>query len=127
MENTQLISLKDDENDLILQDGNYIIQVRNIDHILKRVSFMQRGWGNGYVGLPAGHLWYGVNYDDIPVDVHGGLTFGEEIELYGNKYWVIGFDTAHYDDSLSAWPKSRVMSETMDLLEQCKSAIKQLA
>lgn len=30
----------------------------------------------GYVGLPVGHPWRGMEYDAIPADVHGGLTFG---------------------------------------------------
>lgn len=30
----------------------------------------------GYVGLPAGHPWREMGNDDIPVDVHGGLTYG---------------------------------------------------
>lgn len=35
------------------------------------------GWGNGYVLIPQGHFLYGKCYDDIHVDVHGGLTFSE--------------------------------------------------
>lgn len=30
----------------------------------------------GYVGLPPGHPFREMEYDDIPVEVHGGLTFG---------------------------------------------------
>lgn len=29
----------------------------------------------GYVGVPNDHPYYGQPYDDIPVSVHGGLTF----------------------------------------------------
>lgn len=29
----------------------------------------------GYVGVPNGHPAYGKDYDDVEVDVHGGLTF----------------------------------------------------
>ena len=34
----------------------------------------------GYVGVPEGHRWYGLGYDDIhriepELEVHGGLTF----------------------------------------------------
>ncbi len=31
---------------------------------------------NGYVLIPEVHIWHGLDYDDIPVDVHGGLTYG---------------------------------------------------
>ncbi|MBW4032999.1 MAG: hypothetical protein HIU88_10085 [Acidobacteria bacterium] len=62
---------------------------------------------NGYARIPAGHPWAGIrDYDDIPVAVPGGLTFGPEPErnLFGRVYpardsegWI-GFDTAHAFD-----------------------------
>jgi len=42
-----------------------------------------------------GHKYHGMNYDNIPVDVHGGLTYSR---LDENGSWKIGFDTAHYGD-----------------------------
>jgi len=47
---------------------------------------------NGYVKLPEGHKWFGLSYDDVPVKVHGGLTYGGS----GSKF--IGFDTNHGGD-----------------------------
>ena len=35
------------------------------------------GWGNGYVLIPEGHPLHGTHYNNINVDVHGGLTFSE--------------------------------------------------
>jgi len=29
----------------------------------------------GYVGVDETHPWFGKDYEDVPVDVHGGLTF----------------------------------------------------
>jgi hypothetical protein len=55
----------------------------------------------GYVRIPQGHVWHDKNYDDIPVDVHGGLTFSDlEACLHedGVGYWI-GFDCAHLGDS----------------------------
>lgn len=49
---------------------------------------------NGYVKIPEGHHWYGLDYDDINVDVHGGLTFS-------NAAGWIGFDCLHSGD---IWP-----------------------
>jgi hypothetical protein len=69
------------------------------------------GWGNGYVAVPLEHPWYGLDCDEIDVDIHGGLTFSEEID----NYWVFGFDTNHYGDNLLNWPKLRVIDETMRL------------
>lgn len=50
---------------------------------------------NGYMIVPKSHPWNGQNYENIPVDVHGGLTFSENI----NNYWVLGFDTNHHGDA----------------------------
>ena len=80
------------------------------------------GWGNGYVRIPDGHEFNGMEYMDIPVDVHGGLTFGRYIEEgdyldFSKGFWV-GFDTAHHSDTLQRWPVDRVMEETIDLFKQ---------
>jgi hypothetical protein len=61
----------------------------------------------GYVGVPPGHPWRGQGYDDVDVQVHGGLTYaglcnglichvpreGEPAEVM----WF-GFDCAHAGD-----------------------------
>jgi len=84
---------------------------------LRKITWLDgtpHGWGNGYVKLPAGHKYYGVHYDDIPVDVHGGLTYSEQ----EGDYWVVGFDTAHYMDNENTWPKERVIEEAERLRDQ---------
>lgn len=50
---------------------------------------------NGYVVIPSIHPWYKEHYDSIDAEVHGGLTFSEEI----GKEWVVGFDTNHHGDA----------------------------
>lgn len=78
----------------------------------------------GYVGVPNGHRWHGVDYDnckkfDVPegefdadayIDVHGGLTYASFCSE--NKHgichlpgagepddvWWLGFDCAHCND-----------------------------
>ena len=67
------------------------------------------GLGNwcGYVGLPPGHPAYGKKYDEVPVSVHGGLTFANECHDHichvpdkdepDHLYWL-GFDCAHAGD-----------------------------
>jgi len=56
----------------------------------------------GYVGIPKGHKYWGVIYDEgdeeldaIADDVHGGFTYTEEGD---DGYWYFGFDTTHADD-----------------------------
>lgn len=48
----------------------------------------------GYVHLTQDNDYYGVEYDNIPVSCHGGLTYSSE----HNDEWVIGFDCAHFGD-----------------------------
>lgn len=79
---------------------------------------MSTGWGNGYVALPEGHKYYGVNYDDVPVDVHYGLTYGESEEIDGKSYWVVGFDCAHLGDDPYSSPQEFVIAETERLYQQ---------
>lgn len=78
----------------------------------------------GYVGVPPGHRFHGVGYDDVHYydedegrsfpEVHGGLTFSDsrsEVERADGggichipepgrpaDVWWLGFDCAHCDD-----------------------------
>jgi hypothetical protein len=86
------------------------------------------GWGNGYIAVPPSHFLWGMEYDKINelVDVHYGLTFADIIDEGSTTFkqyapigwWVFGYDTAHYDDSLEKWPKEAVEAETKKLLTQ---------
>lgn len=53
-----------------------------------------------YVILPEGHKFNGVDYDEVPIYVHGGLTFGSVIfEIIDSlEGYAIGWDYAHYGD-----------------------------
>lgn len=68
-----------------------------------QVIHNRRGYRCGYVRIPNGHPWHGVDYDDIDADVHGGLTFAEDDKPCDkdgpdNAYWI-GFDCAHAWDA----------------------------
>lgn len=92
------------------------------------ISIVDHGFGNGYVLIPKGHQMHGKDYDDIPVDVHGGLTFSELVDKEFIKEWnlseedegtwCVGFDTAHYEDNINNWPEQKVKEETERLKEQ---------
>ena len=60
-----------------------------------QVVGMQLGHRCGYVTLPEGHKDYGVHYDELDYDVHGGLTFSGHTK---DKEYMIGFDCGHYMD-----------------------------
>lgn len=54
-----------------------------------------------YIGFLENHLLSGRDYDSIPIDCHGGLTFSSK----GGDYWPKGFywygwDYAHYGDKV---------------------------
>jgi hypothetical protein len=57
-----------------------------------------------YIKLPDKHKWVKKNYDDIPLDCHGGLTFkatvtGKENHWQGfTKGTWIGWDYGHVGD-----------------------------
>lgn len=84
-------------------------------------TFSDTGWGNGYVRIPEGHPYYEKTYDDIPVNVHGGLTFGDHVfgkdKYFSDGYWV-GFDTSHYGDDRQRWPMDKVLDETIHLFKE---------
>ena len=87
---------------------------------LQHWSVTERGWGNGYVRIVEGHPFYGMDYMDIPVNVHGGLTFGNHImdnDKWPDGYWV-GFDTAHYGDNSDTWTIDAVSDETIHLFNE---------
>jgi hypothetical protein len=71
---------------------------------------LRNGSGNwcGYVGIPSTHPSFGKDYDDVPVNVHGGLTYANKcgppichIPEPGmpDDVWWLGFDTAHSGDA----------------------------
>lgn len=70
----------------------------------------------GYVALPKSHPYYGKNYDDIPIEVHGGLTYARACqgkichvpsEGESDDVWWVGFDCAHAGDLIPGIQKMR--------------------
>jgi hypothetical protein len=91
--------------------------------------YRPHGWGNGYVAVPPSHPLWGIDYGNVDqhLDVHGGLTYSElKIPYMTGKgfpdipsnYWVFGFDTSHWDDTLKTWPKKAVEAEAKRLFCQ---------
>ena len=61
------------------------------------------GYRCGYVRVPLGHPWHGTDYNDLNVEVHGGLSFAKAdvpCDAPGaDTDWWIGFDCAHAFDA----------------------------
>jgi hypothetical protein len=84
------------------------------------INGINRGLYNGYVSLNADHPFYGKHYDEINAilatagfHIHGGLTYSGDACEFGlkNLDWVIGFDTAHADDTAEKWTKENTLKE----------------
>lgn len=82
-----------------------------------------------YVELPEGHKYYGLDYNDIPVDCHGSLTYSYIYVdgLFSGTGWWIGWDYAHSGDYTGLnlcehWKKWT----TAEILEEVKQVIDQL-
>ena len=52
-----------------------------------------------YIGIPESHPLAGFDYDDIPVEAHGGLTFADKGgKAWPKGYYWYGWDYAHAGD-----------------------------
>lgn len=58
----------------------------------------------GYIAVPPGHPWHGLGYDFISASVHGGLTYADTANHFGEEApqgsWVLGFDCGHAGDEM---------------------------
>ena len=86
-----------------------------------------------YIELPKGHKYYGKDYDDIPIDCHGGLTYSSEGILpsssiyHRDGYWI-GWDYAHlgdycgwfnvFDNTGKKWTTEEILQEVKEVIEQ---------
>lgn len=67
----------------------------------------------GYVGVPESHPYHGKDYDDLGLEVHGGITFAHGCAASADEsrgichrpapgesdhVWWLGFDCAHAGD-----------------------------
>jgi hypothetical protein len=91
----------------------WIDPASNLDCLMVR---NRAGAWCGYVGVSEGHPAFGRGYDDVPTEVHGGLTFAsfcaEEGEEFGichlpehgrpERIWWLGFDCNHGGDTAPA-------------------------
>lgn len=88
-----------------------------------------------YIGLDENNKFYGVSYLDIDLDVHGGLTYSDNLfHVIGNSdRWYIGWDYAHYGDRFGNRYSSSIMNysydhtwKTKELIKECIDAIDNL-
>lgn len=76
----------------------------------------------GYVGVSPDHPLFGASYDDVAIEVHGGLTFAGFKDDDG--YYYFGFDCAHAHDFV---PGMSSLLGTYRTLDYVKAEIASLA
>jgi len=76
------------------------------------------GYLCGYVKLPKYHPYYDLEYYDMRIICHGGLTFGEKNE----QYWI-GFDCSHSHDYI---PSFEFLKETAPFMAEFKKKTEEL-
>ena len=91
----------------------------------------------GYVEIPPESKYFNVDYDYIPVECHGGLTYGRGFlhtvaNVDDNRYFI-GWDYAHYGDfvgyKLGGFDEITSYDRrytTEDIVRECKDVIEQL-
>lgn len=93
-----------------------------------KVIFARQSHRCGYVGVPKGHIAYDKDYDELPIDVHGGLTYGS---IEGTVCWF-RFDCAHLGDKMAEMPELSSkdhfwsLEETIKETEQMAKQFKKL-
>ena len=82
-----------------------IKEFKGMQYFLRPIDWLdevETGTHNGYIVAPASLRF--KDYDEIDINVHGGLTFARKKESWMPKdldedAWIIGFDTAHGGDN----------------------------
>jgi len=84
------------------------------------------GYANGYIGLPKEHPWFNKHYDNIDVDIHGGLTYSNDHPPKGEPdgLWWTGFDTAHCYDNQVNCDETYCRNEVESLKQQALNVVK---
>lgn len=85
-----------------------------------------------YIGLQESHPYCNVDFDNIPINCHGGLTYGCSThtkikELCDNGYFI-GWDYAHFKDCIfgysdtfdfvKKWTTEEIINECFNVIEQ---------
>jgi|SRR5205809_80872 len=80
---------------------NWIDETTGLDCMI--VRNIELGNLCGYVGVPLNSKLANIDYNDLDIDIHGGLTYSNKCQglichdSTKEVYWF-GFDCAHYND-----------------------------
>ena len=82
-----------------------------------------------YIKVPNESSYFGSDYNEIPINIHGGLTYGQ---LKNNNEFWIGWDYAHFGDycymefNFGHYKNDEKKYTTNEILIDVENAIKQL-
>lgn len=85
-----------------------------------------------YIRLMESDKFYNSEYDDIPLNCHGGLTYKSSNGLQGKPGTWIGWDYAHWGDYVYLGPGFNSLASdekrwtTDELVADCKRACRHL-
>lgn len=84
------------------------------------ISDMCSEWHCGYITILKNHKCLNniTDYQEIDIECHGGITFGENIN---DKEYKLGFDCNHGGDSMDYWDISKVTNEIKSICDQLKT------
>lgn len=86
-------------------------------------EYMFGGHLCGYIRIPEGNPYFQKHYDDVPIEAHGGLTYGD-MDRIGAGYWI-GFDCAHsHDYHPSIEHLKRTIPELIEIQKEFQETIK---
>ena len=75
------------------------------------VLFQSFGYRTAYVLVPTWHKVFEVDYNDIDIKCHGGLTYSSHKLLDKDFFgWWIGFDCAHAGDAMDVETQRKYFS-----------------
>ena len=105
----------------------YIVKAGRYKHYNYFITYNDM-WYCAYVEIPIHHPFYNVSYDDIPIDVHGGVTFAGNHRMCHDHY-CIGWDYHHvgdynpffttfFNEPVHHWTVNEIETECIDVINQ---------
>ena len=89
-----------------------------------------------YVEIPKDSKYFNVDYDNIPIYCHGGLTYSEgflhTVATIDEERYFIGWDYGHYGDYMGFYnTRNNLLNlgkkwTTIEIIKECIDVIRQL-
>ena len=87
------------------------------------VLFQSFGYRTAYVLVPTWHKVFEVDYNDIDIKCHGGLTYSSHKLLDKDFFgWWIGFDCAHAGDTVEKCTLEYCINQCKTIVDQLQEA-----